>query len=222
MIRNAVCWALITLTLLAGVICFYQLRITALNSENAELRNRLSYLEPPTPQTIQPRIPATLPYTVDEVMKKGTKIKFRTLETNDKWNRPIYIPLWHSKAWNSDRFCYVPRLIEDNRHRVFVYQGGGSYWFDLSPTMGFTDETAPMGIAFKTVEEVAIIALEARVNKIIKLKNQLQIVIEPARKGYHIVAVSLRDYQGSLCQVVTPDGYEIEVPLSAYSNGSYQ
>ena len=88
--------------------------------------------------------------------------------------------------------------------------------------MGFTDETAPMGIAFKTGEEVAIIALEARVNKIIKLKNQLQIVIEPARKGYHIVAVSLRDYQGSLCQVVTPDGYEIEVPLSAYSNGSYQ
>ena len=106
MIRNAVCWALITLTLLAGVICFYQLRITALNSENAELRNRLSYLEPPTPQTIQPRIPATLPYTVDEVMKKGTKIKFR-LGDNDKWNRR-FISLVHSKAWNSDRsamFC---------------------------------------------------------------------------------------------------------------------
>lgn len=220
--RSTVYWIVITFTLLAVVVCLYERRIDTLTYENDIFHKRLTYLEPPAPQVIPSQVPPTLPYTTDEVMKKGSKINFRTLEINDKWNRPIYIPLWHSKAWNNGRFCYVPRLIESNRHRVFIYQGGGSYWFDISPSMGFTDDTAPVGIAFKGREEVAIIALETKINEVRKLRNQLQIIIEPVRKGYHIVAIPSRDYQGSLCQVVTPDGYEIEIPLCAYSNGSYQ
>jgi hypothetical protein len=220
--RSTIYWVLITFTLLTGVVYFYESRIAALSAANIELRQRLTYLEPPSPQIIWSQDLPTLPHSIDEVMKKGSRIKFRTLEINDKWNRPIYIHLWHSKAWNSGRFCYVPHLIESNRHRVFIYQGGGSYWFDISPSMGFTDDTAPVGIAFKVREEVAIIALEAKIKDIFKLGNQLQIVIEPVRKGYHIAAIPLRDYQDSLCQVVTPDGFEIEIPLSAYSSGSYQ
>jgi len=220
--RNTLYWVLITLILLSGIVCHYEFRLASLISENRTYSKRLAFLEPPSPQIIQPAVPAAFPYAAGEIMKRGLAIKYRTLEVNDKWVRPIYIPLWHSKAWNNDRFCYVPRLIENNRHRVFVYQGGGSYWFDLSPNMGFTDDTAPMGIAFKTGDEVAIIALEATIKKILKYENQLQVVIEPARKGYHIVAIPQRDYLNSLCQVVTPDGYEIEVPLIAYSNGSYQ
>lgn len=220
--RNLVYCLLLTLILLLGTICYYEYRLAALRSENRALAERLSFLEPPVPQVIYPETPPVCPYTAEEVMNKGSDISFRTLEINDKWVRPIYIPLWHSDAWNSDRFCYVPRLIENNRHRVFIYQGGGSYWFDLSPTMGFTDDTAPMGIAFKSGDEVAIIALEAVIKKILKYENQLQVVIEPARKGYHIVAIPKQDYQGSLCQVVTPDGCEIEVPQYYHSKGSYQ
>lgn len=220
--RSLISWILITLVLVLGVVCFYERRLTSLKSENIRLTNRLTFLEPPAPQLIWPEALTTFPHTARKVMEKGSKITCRTLELNDKWNRPLYIPLWHSDAWNSNRFCYVPRLIENNRHRVFIYQGGGSYWFDLSPTMGFTDDTSPMGIAFKTGEEVAIIALEARVKEIIKLENQLQIVIETMRRGYHIVAIPYRDYRGSLCQVVTPEGYEIEVPVTSYSNDSYQ
>ncbi|MGE5544311.1 MAG: hypothetical protein ACM3UW_04995 [Bacillota bacterium] len=219
--RNTVYWVLITLMLLSGIVCYYEYRIAGLISENDAYAKRLTFLEPPLPQVILPEVPAAFPYTADEVMKRGTRIAYRNLEINNKWTRPVYIPLWHSKAWNNDRFCYVPRLIENNRHRVFIYQGGGSYWFDLSPTMGFTDDTAPMGIAFKAGDEVAIIALEASIKEIVKYENQLQVVIEPARKGYHIVAIPQRYCLNSLCQVVTPDGYEIEVPL-AYSKGSYQ
>ena len=167
--RSLVNWILITLALLAGVIYHYEWRIADLKLENTRLSERLTFLEPPTPQIVLPKVPIEFPYTAHEVMNKGSEITYRTLEINDQWNRPVYIPLWHSQAWDSNRFCYVPRLIENSRHRVFIYQGGGSYWFDLSPTMGFTDDTSPMGIAFKTGEEVAIIALEARIKEVIKL-----------------------------------------------------
>lgn len=220
--RNTLYWVLITLTLMAGTICYYEYRLASLIAENQAYTRRLDFLEPLVPQVIRPEAPAEFPYTAHEVMKRGSKIGHRNLEINDKWVRPIYIPLWHSKAWNNDRFCYVPRLIENNRHRVFIYQGGGSYWFDLSPSMGFTDDTAPMGIAFKTGDEVAIIALEAIIKEILKYENQLQVVIEPVGKGYHIVAIPQQDYLNTICQVVTPDGYEIEVPLMPHLNGSYQ
>ncbi|NLW43857.1 MAG: hypothetical protein GXY92_01585 [Syntrophomonadaceae bacterium] len=220
--RNSLYSLLLTLMLLLGTICYYEYRLAGLMSENKALAERLTFLEPATPRVIHPDPPPVFPYTADEVMSKGFSISYRTLEINDKWVRPIYIPLWHSTAWNSDRFCYVPRLIEYNRHRVFIYQGGGSYWFDLSPTMGFTDDTAPMGIAFKSGDEVAIIALEAVIEKILKYENQLQVVIKPTGKGYHIVAIPEQDYHGSLCRVVTPDGYELERPQYYYSKGSYQ
>ena len=87
--------------------------------------------------------------------------------------------------------------------------------------MGFTDDTGPMGVAFKSGDEVAIIALEAVIKKILKHENQLQVVIEPVRKGYHIVAIPERDYH---CSLVSSDldGYEIEVPQYYHSKGSYQ
>lgn len=78
--------------------------------------------------------------------------------------------------------------------------------------MGFTDDTGPMGVAFKSGDEVAIIALEAVIKKILKHENQLQVVIEPVRKGYHIVAIPERDYHGSLCQVVTPTVMRLRCP----------
>jgi len=215
-------WIVITVILLAVVSGYYEWRLSHYKSENKYLAQRLHFLEPPAPKVISPSQPERMPYSAYQVMEKGAAVDYRTLELNNAWVRPLYIPLWHSKAWNCGRFCYIPRLIENNRHRVFIYQGGGSYWFDLSPTMGFTDDTSPMGIAFKTGDEVAIIALEARIKQIKKLENQLQIMIEPRLKGYHIVALPYPEFEGTKCQVVTPEGYQLEVPLNAYSKGSCQ
>ncbi|NLB17285.1 MAG: hypothetical protein GX825_00760 [Syntrophomonadaceae bacterium] len=213
---------LLTLFLIGGIICFYQHQLADLRKEYQHLLSRLNYLEPSHPQLIIPEEDDSFTYSVRQVLEEGASIKWRTLENNDTWRRPLYIPLWNSKSWNCNRFSYVPNLIENNRHRVFIYEGGGSYWFDLAPTMGFTDDTSPVGIYFKNPEEVAIIALEARIKDVIKLDNQVQIVIEPMRKGYHIIALPGEEYVGCQSLVITPEGFELELPLGAYSKGSYQ
>jgi len=213
---------MLALFLVGGIICFYQYQLTSLRRDYQHLLSRLNYLEPSHPQLIIPDDDQVFSYSALRVLEEGVSLKWHTLEKNESWLRPVYIPLWNSKSWNCNRFCYVPNLIESNRHRVFIYQGGGSYWFDLAPTMGFTDDTAPVGISFKNAEEVAVIAVEARIKDVIKLDNQLQIVIEPMRKGYHIIALSGEEYAGSQPLVVTPEGFELELPMGAYSKGSYQ
>lgn len=200
-----------------AVVVTYEKRLNDLKAINASLEGRLANLEPLTPRVIAAPKPIAFPYPARKVMDEGTSITFRTLEINDKWQRPLYIPLWHSTSWKCERFSYLPRLVENNRHRVFIYRGGGSYWFDLSPAMGFTDDTSPMGIAFKTGDEAALIALEARITKVTKLGDQLLIVIKPEEKGYHIAAISNQVLDESICQVVTPEGYALEVLKTATS-----
>jgi hypothetical protein len=163
-----------------------------------------------------------MPHSADQVLRHGVKITFRSLEINRNWIRPLYIPIWHSTSWNGRRFGYIPQLIENNRHRVFIYRGGGSYWFDLSPAMGFTDDASPEGIAYKAGDEIAIIALESHVDVIKKWGDQVAIVIKPALRGYHVVAIPSRDGEGCYFQVVTPEGFELERPITSYSIRSYQ
>lgn len=208
--------------LAAAAFCILaQSRAERLREENLALKFRLQRLEPESACLVPAHKPK-LPFSGTEVLSRGKNLEFRTLELNRSWQRPLYIPLWHSTAWNCERFSYLPRLVENNRRRVFIYQGGGSYWFDLSPAMGFTDDTSPMGIAFKSSGEVAIIALEARIKEVKKLESQVVIVVQPSHAGYHITALPAGECQGALFQVVTPEGWELEIPVTAYRKGSYQ
>lgn len=215
--RTLACIIILLLLSLLAVIVAYEKQLTAAKSENGMLAKRLASLEPETPQVIASLRTTDFPYSAKQVLTQGELLDFRTLEIDNEWQRPVYIPLWHTTSWKSERFCYLPRLVENNRHRVFLYQGGGSYWFDLSPAMGFTDDTSPMGVAFKTRDEVAVIALESRIKKIVKKGDQMTIMIEPCARGYHIVALSYQLFQNALCQVVTPEGFPLETLETATS-----
>lgn len=187
-----------------------QQRLHSLQEENRRLTERISCLEPAEPYTIKTKKKISFPYTGRQVLDSGVSVEYRTLELNNQWERPIYNSVWHSTCWNSPRFSYIPRLVEYNRHRVFIYEGGGSSWFDLSPAMGFNDQDSPLGIAFKTRYETAIIALEAKIIAVKRIENQITIVIKPVRKGYHIIAVTGKNLDEMVYQVVTPEGYELE------------
>lgn len=214
-------WGALNIILLL-LVCTLVRDNKRLNTDNVYLKKRLAYLEPQVPRKIMPPSYRGWKYPVSKILSQGQSLAYRTLELNRNWQRPLYIPQWHSTSWQSERFAYVPRLVEYNRHRVFVYPGGGSYWFDLAYDMGFTDDTCPVGVSLKSQTEVAVIALEASITDIRKLEDEMVVVIRPQEKGYHIVALEQESFLGNRLKVVTSEGCPLEQIVMSHSKGSNQ
>jgi hypothetical protein len=185
---------------------------------------RLKALEPSEPKTIYDY--ELLPdrdismfkeevFPISLVQKKGSKIPFATVYKDLNWQRPAYSPFWHSTNW---RWSNVPFLIANQQHIVYSYQGGGSWWYDLSGYLALHGvPTGPSPIhesAFTVIYPyvVRLIVFNFDVASIKHYKNQFVVTGEPLRKGLTIIDFDTKDLPDAkkMLQLATHDGYELD------------
>jgi hypothetical protein len=77
-------------------------------------------------------------FPISLVQKNGSKVPFVTVHKDLNWQRPAYYPTWHSSSW---RWSYVPLHMAYQQHIVYSYQGGLSWWYDLSIYLALPDGT---------------------------------------------------------------------------------
>jgi hypothetical protein len=149
------------------------------------------------------------------VQKKGSTLPFVTVFKDLNWQRPVYTPYWHSSSW---RWSYVPRNMAHQRHIVYSYQGGLSWWYDLSSYLAMpaeADGPSPIhkyAFTIKYPYVVRLIVFNFDVKSIKYYKNQILFSGEPLRKGLTLVdfdTIAIPDSK-KLLQLATPEGYEID------------
>ncbi|QGU95418.1 hypothetical protein GOM49_10250 [Clostridium bovifaecis] len=149
------------------------------------------------------------------VQKTGIKVPFSTVYKDLNWQRPVYSPLWHSSSW---RWSYVPLNMAYQRHIVFDYQGGLSWWYDLSSYLALPngiDTASPIheyAFTIKYPYVVRLIVFNFNITSIKHYKNQILVSGEPLRKGLTLVDFDTKNLPASkkLLQLATPDGHEID------------
>lgn len=157
------------------------------------------------------------------VQKKGINIPFKVVYRDINWQRPAYDPAWHSSSW---RWSYVPLKIAYQQHTVFSYQGGLSWWYDLSSDLalpGGTGGPSPINEYAFTIKYpyiVRLIVFNFNISSIKYYKNQILVSGQPMRKGLTVVDFDSKDFSKSekLLQLGTPDGYEIDYLILYLSN----
>ena len=188
---------------------------------------RLKFLEPAEPKTIYDYelLPdrnidkfkeEVLPISL--VQKKGVEIPFVTAYKDLNWQRPAYDSAWHSSYW---RWSNVPLNMAYQQHKVFSYQGGGSWWYDLSSHLALpagTGGASPINEFAFTIKYpyvVRLIIFNFNVETIKHYKNQFVVSGEPLRKGITVIDFDTKNLPGSekLLQLATPDGYEIDFTI---------
>jgi len=187
-------------------------------------QEKLNLLEPSKPKTIydyellSDRNLSTfngkvLPISL--IQKNGSKITFTTVYKNLNWQRPAYDPYWHSSSW---RWSYVPLNMAYQQHIVYSYQGGLSWWYDLSSYLALpsgADGSSPIHKSAFTIKYpyvIRLIVFKFNIKSIKYYKNQILVSGEPLRKGLTIVDFDARSFPNSkkLLQLATPDGYELD------------
>ena len=203
-------------------------------SENRPMtcEEKLKLLEPAKPKTIydyellsdrdiRTFKEEVLPISV--VQKNGSKIPFVTVYKNLNWQRPAYDPTWHSSSW---RWSYVPLNMAHQQHIVYSYQGGLSWWYDLSHDLALPDGTggpSPIheyAFTIKYPYVVRLIVFNFNITSIKYYKNQILVLGEPLRKGLTILDFDTINIPNSkkLLQLATPDGYELDYLILYLNN----
>lgn len=201
---------------------FSQYTRTAATPKTCE--EKLNLLEPSKPKTIydyellSDRNLSTfkekvLPISL--VQKNGIEIPFVTVYKNLDWQRPAYVPAWHSSSW---RWSYIPTNMAYQQHIVYSYLGGASWWYDLSNYLALpsgTDVASPIhkyAFTIKYPYVVRLIVFKFNITSIKYYKNQILVFGEPLRKGLTIVDFDTKNIPNSkkLLQLVTLDGYELD------------
>lgn len=149
------------------------------------------------------------------VQKKGSNIPFKVVYKDLNWQRPAYDAAWHSSFW---RWSYVPLNLAYQQHIVFDYQGGLSWWYDLSSNLalpGGTGGPSPINEYAFTIKYpyvVRLIVFNFNIASIKYYKNQILVTGQPLRTGLTVVDFDSKDLSRSekLLQLGTPDGYEID------------
>jgi hypothetical protein len=212
--------------LLVLFMCLQSVETVSAKSEYTPMtcEERLKALEPSEPKTIYDYelMPdrdlskfeeEVLP--ISFVQKKGTVLPFVTVYKDLNWQRPAYDPFWHSTNW---RWSYVPRKIAYQQHIVYDYQGGGSWWYDLSQELALppgADGPSPIHPSAFTVGYpyvVRLIVFNFNITSIKHYKNQILVSGVPLRKGLTMVDFDTKNLPDSkkLLQLATPDGYEVD------------
>jgi hypothetical protein len=201
-------------------------RTVSAKSEHTPMtwEEKLNLLEPSNPKTIYDYelLPDRNLSTFKEkvlpislVQKNGSKIRFLTVYKNLNWQRPAYDPIWHSSSW---RWSYVPLNMAFQQHIVYSYQGGLSWWYDLSSYLDLPSGTAgsspihKFAFTIKYPYVVRLIVFKFNITSIKYYKNQILVSGEPLRKGLTVVDFDIRNFLNSkkLLQLATPDGYELD------------
>ena len=193
---------------------------------------KLNLLEPANPKTIYDYelLPDRNIRTFKEkilpislIQKNGINVPFVIVYKNLNWQRPAYDPIWHSSSW---RWSYILFNMAYQQHIVYSYQGGLSWWFDLSNYLALpngTGGTSPINEYAFTIKYPYVARLVVFNFNIISIKyykNQILVSGEPLRRGLTIVDFDTRNFPDSkkLLQLATPDGYEIDYLILYLNN----
>lgn len=148
------------------------------------------------------------------VISSGRKIDFETVLNKPEWQRYAYKKSWHSSYWGG-RFSYVPWLVHNALHRIFVTYPYAHGLFDFSYDVGI--EEHPLDIKSKgPFDKLVVAVMQADVKGVYTLNNQIVIIASPKRTGLHIFTLNTDDIQPSntkepvLVQLTTEKGEEID------------
>lgn len=203
-----------------------------LKAEIEQLRRRLSALEPDTPATSplsdtdrQIALFETAHSTVpaSEVLRRGERLSFSPVVSDDRWKRPGYSGVWHS-TFMDGKFSSVARLVELASHRGFVYTGGLSASQELLYGLGLVTDPNPsanrnpsLPLQDTRSDHVSVLVVYGRVEGIWKLGRQVAVAVEPAPAGYQEVRLDPRELLAPnsgdatlLFHFVTPEGREFD------------
>lgn len=182
-------------------------------------------LEPETPQDIDDPPYALNPPSrilpVREVMDEGGEISLQFAYDDPDWERQAYKAYWHSSY---GRWSYMPLRIHYAMHRLFAAYPTASLWYDFEHDLGIAQESEafeiPIGDPF---ENLVVVVMQTKVEKILTRGNQIAIVGRPSQTGLQVLIVGADEidpYSGDkdiLLQLVTPDGDEIDRAYVPYA-----
>ncbi|MBU3201658.1 hypothetical protein LL037_12160 [Clostridium estertheticum] len=221
-----------------SILCFFLFfqytKIGVAKNEHTPMKceEKLNLLEPAKPKTIYDYelLPERNISTFKEkvlpislVQKNGNKVPFAIAYKNLNWQRPAYDPIWHSSL---RRWSYVPLNMAYQQHIVYSYQGGLSYWYDLSSYLALPNGTggpSPINEYAFTIKYpyvVRLVVFNFNITSIKYYKNQIVVSGVPLRKGLTIVDFDTKKFSDSkkLLQLATPDGYELDYLILYLSN----
>ncbi|WCF11372.1 hypothetical protein NDS46_14960 [Paenibacillus thiaminolyticus] len=154
---------------------------------------QLENLEPASPVTLpnppfqQSQPPENL-LPISDVLKKGKPIAYDVIADLPQWNRPSYLPYWHSTY---GRWSYVPNRIHFAKHRLFTSPTNASVLYDFTHNVGIVKEmeNAYHSLTALQLDKILVVVMNTDV-KNMRYRNQ-QVVIEgkPVHSGLKIVTI---------------------------------
>ncbi|SFJ82970.1 hypothetical protein SAMN02799624_06164 [Paenibacillus sp. UNC496MF] len=194
-------------------------------TQDEELLRRLEKLEPPIARDIQsPFVQRPFPSKVKstvEVMQRGYQLPFRVPLNDPQWQRPLYNEQWHS-TYSGGRWAYMPLRLFYAQHRLFTTSLVGlSNLYDFFQNLGFKDIDVEQNGATqeKRINEVVVVVMQARIERVVTQGNQVVIVARPQRTGVQAITINKTNMkldnqnEAILFQLVTPDGDEIDYSI---------
>jgi len=109
-------------------------------------------------------------------------------------------------------------------HRIFVTYPTASVFYDFIHDLGIAEENGDFQRPSKTPHEnIVLVVMQTKVEKIIALGNQVVVIEKPALTGLQVLLVPVKDLkpyntnEGILFQLVTDEGDEIDYDSVLYA-----
>lgn len=177
--------------------------------ENKALKQELSYFIPLEDEIIYQQSCDSVPDSqndISSIIKQGQKIPFSYNYKNPAYKRPLYDPSW--KANYKRMWCYIPRQIEYNLHRVLIIPNDKESQVDFFGMLGFREKFQPVKPG-----QYGLMVYNFNVSDVKLYKNRLLLAGTPSRAGAQIVSINadnLKGYAKYKVSLVTPDNSEID------------
>ena len=197
----------------------------------AVLSTSMWKIEPETPRNIDDPPFGELPSptetaSANEVIQSGTEIPLQFAYNNPEWKRQAYKSYWHS---STGRWSYVPDRIHYAMHRIFVTYPTASVFYDFIHDLGIAEESKQFQIPTRSpYENIVLVVMQTKVEKIFTLGNQVVVVGKPALTGLQVLLIPVKDLkpyntnESILFQLVTDEGDEIDYDSESYVVNSSQ
>lgn len=180
--------------------------------ENAALKKELSYFIPLKDEIIRQKTcdsvlgSQTESDNLQSIIPGGEKIPFSYNYINPVYKRPLYDPSWNANY--KRMWCYIPKQVEYNLHRLLVVPKNKENEKDFFGTLGFHEKFQPI-----KPEQCGLMVYNFNVSDVKLYNNQLILVGTPSRAGAQIVTISrsnLKAYGEYRVRLVTPDNSEVD------------
>jgi hypothetical protein len=149
-------------------------------------------------------------YRLDEVVSKGKNVKFKSLEKDYSYNRPIYTSMW--KDFSFRGWLEIPYKVSEGGHRLFIFPIGGSSNFDFEGSLGFNE-----GVPIDAHRNLNLLIYNFNVEEVKEYRNQVALIGKPTRSGMQVISIVQNDLLPKgvnedqyLFQLSTPMGYEAD------------